>query len=379
MSEADGLAVRLLPNLAAIPAEAWDRLAGTADPFTRHGFLSLLETSGSATARTGWRGCHLVLERAGEPVAAAPLWLKSHSFGEYVFDHGWAEAHARAGGRYYPKLQLAVPFTPVAGRRLLVADPAFRPALAAAAAALVDRLAVSSLHVTFCTEEEAQLLARMGFLVRRGIQFHWFHRGYRDFADFLDALRSDKRKTIRKERAAARAHGLTIETLEGPAAAPALRAFYPLYRSTVDRRWGNAYLTEAFFTGLAEQLVDRVVMVVARDGGDLVAAALNLLGEGVLYGRLWGALEPYRFLHFECCYHRAIEFALARGLSRVEAGAQGPHKLLRGYEPVWTWSAHRLADPVLHATVARFLDHETRRLEAEMAALREASPYRRSA
>ncbi|MDW8370623.1 MAG: GNAT family N-acetyltransferase [Geminicoccaceae bacterium] len=361
-----------------MPPEAWDGLADGDDPFTRHDFLELLETSGSACARTGWRPRHLVLERDGRAVAAAPLWLKSHSMGEYVFDQAWAEAYARAGGRYYPKLQVAVPFTPVTGPRLLARGTAGRVALVRALLATADRLAVSSLHLTFCREDEARLLQAEGFLLRRGIQFHWHNRGYRDFQDFLDALRSDKRKTIRKERASALSSGLSIETLVGAEARAALRAFFPLYLATVDRRWGNAYLSEAFFAGLAERLAEQVVMVVARAEGRLVAAALNLLGGDTLYGRLWGALEPYRFLHFECCYYRALDFAIGRGLARVEAGAQGPHKLLRGYEPVWTWSAHWLADPALAAAVARFLDQENRRLEREIAVLRAALPYRNS-
>lgn len=368
---------RLLDRIAEVAPEAWDALADGGDPFTCHTFLDLLERSGSACARSGWRPRHLLLERDGRPVAAAPLWLKSHSLGEYVFDQAWAEAFARAGGRYYPKLQVAVPFTPVTGPRLLARSTADRLALVRALLATADRLGVSSLHLTFCREEEARLLQAEGFLLRRGIQFHWHNRGYRDFADFLDALRSDKRKTIRKERATALASGLSIEALEGVEARPVLRAFFPFYLATVDRRWGNAYLTEAFFAGLADRLAERVVMVVARAEGRLVAAALNLLGGDTLYGRLWGAIDAYRFLHFECCYYRALEFAIDRGLARVEAGAQGPHKLLRGYEPVWTWSAHRLADPALATAVARFLDQESRRLEREMALLRAALPYRR--
>lgn len=368
--------VLLLGGVGEVAAAEWDRLAGGVDPFTSHAFLALLESSGSATARTGWRPRHLLLRRGGRAVAAAPLWLKSHSLGEYVFDQAWAEAWTRAGGRYYPKLQVAVPFTPVTGRRLLAADPADRDALARALAATAAELGVSSLHVTFCTEEEAQLLGATGFLLRRGIQFHWRNRGYRDFADFLDSLRSDKRKTIRKEREAVRRAGVTIEVLEGPAAVPVLDAFFPHYLATVERRWGNAYLTRAFFAGLARDLADRLLVVRASRGGRTLGAALNLIGGDTLYGRLWGALEEVPFLHFECCYYAALEFAIGRGLARVEAGAQGPHKLLRGYEPVWTWSAHWLADPALRAAVAAFLARESRALEEEMAVLRAALPYR---
>lgn len=366
----------LLGGMGEVAASDWDRLAGGVDPFTSHAFLSLLETSGSATARTGWRPRHLVLRRGGKAVAAAPLWLKSHSFGEYVFDQGWAEAFTRAGGRYYPKLQVAVPFTPVTGRRLLAADPADREALARALVATASRLGVSSLHVTFCNEHEARLLESVGFLLRRGIQFHWYNRGYRDFADFLDSLRSEKRKTIRKEREAVRRAGVTVEVLEGPAAVPVLEAFFPFYLATVERRWGGAYLTRTFFEGLARDLVDRLVVVRASRDGRMLGAALNLLGGDTLYGRLWGALEEGRFLHFECCYYAALDFAIGRRLARVEAGAQGPHKLLRGYEPVRTWSAHWLADPALRAAVARFLERERLGLEAEIRTLRDALPYR---
>lgn len=366
----------LLGGMGEVAASDWDRLAGGVDPFTSHAFLSLLETSGSATARTGWRPRHLVLRRGGKAVAAAPLWLKSHSFGEYVFDQGWAEAFTRAGGRYYPKLQVAVPFTPVTGRRLLAADPADREALARALVATASRLGVSSLHVTFCNEDEARLLESVGFLLRRGIQFHWYNRGYCDFADFLDSLRSEKRKTIRKEREAVRRAGVTVEVLEGPAAVPVLEAFFPFYLATVERRWGGAYLTRTFFEGLARDLVDRLVVVRASRDGRMLGAALNLLGGDTLYGRLWGALEEGRFLHFECCYYAALDFAIGRRLARVEAGAQGPHKLLRGYEPVRTWSAHWLADPALRAAVARFLERERLGLEAEIRTLRDALPYR---
>jgi predicted N-acyltransferase len=368
----------LLGGAAEVPAAEWDRLAGGIDPFTSHAFLTLLESSGSATARTGWRPRHLLLRRDGRAVAAAPLWLKSHSWGEYVFDQAWARAFERAGGRYYPKLQVAVPFTPVPGRRLLAADPADREALADALLATAARLAVSSLHVTFCSEEEAALLAHRGCLVRRGIQFHWRNRGYRDFRDFLDSLKSERRKTIRKEREAVRRAGVTVEVLEGAAAAPVLEAFFPHYLATVERRWGGAYLTPSFFAGLARSLTDRLVVVRASRQGRMLGAALNLLGGDTLYGRLWGALEEGRFLHFECCYYAALEFAIGRGLARVEAGAQGPHKLLRGYEPVWTWSAHWLADPALRAAVAAFLARESRALEEEMAVLRAALPYRES-
>lgn len=375
---ADPVHTRLLSGVDAIAPADWDRLAGGVDPFTSHAFLGLLEASGSACARTGWRPRHLVLERSGRPIAAAPLWLKSHSFGEYVFDQSWAEAYARVGGRYYPKLQVAVPFTPVPGQRLLARDPTAREELARALVTTAARLSLSSLHVTFCSAAEAEILAAAGCLVRRGIQFHWYNRGYRDFHDFLDALSSARRKTIRKEREAVWRAGVEVEILEGAAASAALEAFFPYYLATVERRWGGAYLSEAFFRGLARStLADRILVVRARREKQTLGMALNLVGGDTLYGRLWGALEENRFLHFECCYYAAIEHAIARGLARIEAGAQGPHKLLRGYEPVWIWSAHWLADPALREAVARFLVRETRALEKEMEALRVALPFRR--
>lgn len=372
-----GFERRLLDRIAALEPAAWDSLGDGSDPFVAHRFLDLLETSGAAQARTGWQPLHLVLERGGEAVAAAPLWLKAHSFGEYVFDQRWAEAYARAGGRYYPKLQVAVPFTPVTGRRLLARSDEERRVLVRALVALARELGVSSLHITFCRQDEARLLAEEGFALRRGIQFHWHNRGYRDFADFLDALRSDKRKTIRKEREAVRKSGIAVELLEGEAAAEVLRRFFPLYVATVDRRFGNLYLPPAFFEGLAHRCAERLVVVAAREEGEIVAAALNLVGGDTLFGRLWGARAEYRFLHFECCYYRAIEFAISRRLARVEAGAQGPHKLLRGYEPIWTWSAHWFADPSFGAAVARSLAREERELAQTMAALHAALPFRR--
>jgi predicted N-acyltransferase len=357
------------------PAD-WDALVGADNPFVEHRFLKALEESGSATTRTGWQPLHAILRNGAGLVGAVPLYAKSHSYGEYVFDHGWADAYERAGGRYYPKLQAAVPFTPVPGPRLLGAESE-RATLARALTEAAQRFGVSSTHVTFCTEAEARALGAAGWLVRRGIQFHWHNRGYRDFEDFLDCLKSAKRKMIRRERREVAEAGLHIETLHGPTlTAAALAEFHPFYLATVDRRWGNAYLTRRFFALLAERLADRVVLVVARRDRRMVAAALNLLGGDTLYGRLWGALEDYRFLHFEACYYRALEFAIGHGLRRVEAGAQGQHKLQRGYEPVWTWSAHWIRDVALRAAVQRFLERETRELVAHRAALWELLPYR---
>jgi predicted N-acyltransferase len=369
---------RLSEGILGIDTEPWDRLVPTADPFVRHAFLGLLERSGSVGPGTGWQPLHAVVEEAGEIVAAAPLYAKGHSWGEYVFDHGWADALERAGGRYYPKLQVAVPFTPVPGPRLLAPPGPAREALIRLLADLPERLGLSSLHVTFCTAEETELLAEAGFLIRQGVQYHWHNRGYRDFQDFLDSLRSQKKKMIRKEREAVRAAGIEIEVLHGAALDEAtLAGFYPFYLATVDKRWGSAYLTEAFFAGLGRNLGQHVVYVVARHAGKVVGAALNLWGGGALYGRIWGSLEEFPFLHFECCYYAAIEFAIRHGIERVEAGAQGPHKILRGYEPVPTWSAHAIRDTGFRNAVARFLKQERSAMARDIEEKRGLLPYRR--
>ncbi|MDF1586879.1 GNAT family N-acetyltransferase [Marinimicrococcus flavescens] len=372
--------LRLLEGIETVEAAAWDALVPADDPFVRHAFLSLLERSGSAAPRTGWQPLHALLEDAsGRALAAAPLYAKSHSWGEYVFDHGWAEAYERAGGSYYPKLQLAVPFTPVPGPRLL-ARGAPAPVVDGLVEGLLEiarKTRVSSLHVTFCGRDEAALLASHGFLERRGVQYHWHNRGYRDFQDFLDALRSSKKKMIRKEREAVRGSGIEVQALSGDAVTPGLLAgFHEFYLATIDKRWGNAYLTAAFFEGLWA-MREHLVYVVARERGRVVAGALNLLSGGTLYGRLWGSTEEHRFLHFECCYYAAIELAIARNLARVEAGAQGQHKLQRGYEPVLTHSTHWIADPGLGRAVARFLSQERRHMELQLAELRALLPYRR--
>jgi predicted N-acyltransferase len=371
---------RLLSGIDGLPAAAWDALSPAGDPFLSAGYLAALEASGSASTKSGWQPVHLVVEDGGTPVGAVPLYAKSHSWGEYVFDHGWADAYERAGGRYYPKLQVCVPFTPVPGRRLLAADAATRAALVEALATTTAELGVSSLHVTFCTEEEADLLAGAGFLVRRGIQYHWQNPGVSDFAGFLDSLRSSKRKMVRKEREQVAATGIELRVLDGEALeGQTLEAFYPFYRATVDKRWGSAYLTRDFFRRLGRSLRERIVLVTAWKGQELVAAALNLRGDEALYGRLWGCRDEYRFLHFECCYYQAIEYAIRHGIPRVEAGAQGQHKLARGYAPVWTWSAHLIRDRNLERAVELFLKAETRELKAHMRELQTLLPYRRAA
>jgi uncharacterized protein len=385
---ADGgerLTVKVVAALAEIPAADWDSCAGEDNPFLSHAFLEALEASGSATAETGWLPQHLVLEDGdGRLLGAVPLYLKSHSYGEYVFDWGWASSYERVGGRYYPKLQCSVPFTPVTGRRLLLredAPPGAAEALIAAMIELARRHKVSSLHVTFPTAMEWELLGETGFLLRLGQQFHWENDGYGSFDDFLEALNSRKRKQIRRERRDALAGGVEIETLRGSAIEPKhWDAFYRFYRSTSDRKWGDAYLTRAFFDLIGARMAERVVLVMAKKGGRYIAGALNLVGRDTLYGRNWGCLGDFPFLHFEACYYRAIDFAIAHGLKRVEAGAQGPHKIQRGYLPSPTYSAHWIRDPGFARAVANFLTRERCALESEMTQLEaELSPFKREA
>ena len=379
---AASLEIRLVQGIEQIDAGQWDACAGADQPFLGHVFLAALEASGSVSRRTGWLPLHLTVEREGELLGCAPMYLKSHSYGEYVFDWGWANAYERAGGSYYPKLQVAVPFTPVPGPRILLrpgSPPEVREAVVHGLLGAAEQLGVSSLHVTFCTGPEWRLLGDAGLLQREGVQYHWHNRGYGSFDDFLGSLRSSKRKTIRKERARVAEQGLSLQTLTGDALTPDVwDTFYPFYRSTVDKRWGNAYLTRRFFQLLGETMPERVVLVMARYGGRCIAGALNLLGNDALYGRVWGCRQEFEFLHFEACYSRAIDFAIERGLARVEAGAQGQHKLQRGYEPVPTYSAHWIRDPGFRDAIERFLAQERREMAVEIDQLRELLPYRQS-
>jgi predicted N-acyltransferase len=381
----EGLTVKVISRLADIPAADWDACAGDDNPFVSHAFLEAMEASGSAVAETGWLPQHLALEGAdGRLLGTVPLYLKNHSYGEYVFDHGWAAAYERAGGRYYPKLQAAVPFTPVTGPRLLLHPDAGADVQAGLIAAMVElarRHKVSSLHVTFPRRHEWEALGDAGFLQRVGQQFHWENDGYASFDDFLEALNSRKRKQIRRERREALESGIEIETLTGAdIESRHWDAFYRFYTSTSDRKWGSAYLTRAFFDLLGERLPDRVVLVMARQGRRYVAGALNLMGRDTLFGRNWGCLGDFPFLHFEACYYRAIDFAIARGLKRVEAGAQGAHKIQRGYLPSPTYSAHWIRDPGLARAIGDFLVRERRAIESEMEDLeQELSPFKREA
>ena len=367
---------RVSDGVASLDAAAWDRLAGTGDPFMSYAYLSAMEQSGSAATDTGWQPLAAVVEEGDTLLAAAPVYAKSHSWGEYVFDHGWADAFERAGGSYYPKLQVAVPFTPVPGSRLLASTPEARDLLVRGLDDMLQATDLSSLHITFCSEAEWTALGQAGFLQRLGLQYHLSNPGYRDFQDFLGTLRSSKRKMIRKEREAVASSGLVVETLTGAELGETvLDDFWPFYLATVEKRWGNAYLTRDLFRRLGRTMADRVVLMRAREGRRTVAVALNLVGQDALYGRIWGSLEEYRFLHFELCYYQAIEWAIAHGLPRVEAGAQGVHKVQRGYAPVLTYSAHRITHPGLRDAIDRFLKRERRAIQVERAELEAALPY----
>ena len=378
---APSLTLSLHGRIAALDAADWDACAGDGNPFVSHAFLSAVEDSGSAGKRTGWMPQHAALrDGTGRLLAVAPMYAKSHSYGEYVFDGGWAHAFERAGGRYYPKLQVASPFSPVTGPRLLVRpDAGIGPAaLGMALEQACEQLALSSVHVTFCSEVEYDALGEQGWLQRLGTQFHWENDGYNSFDDFLGALSSRKRKTLRRERRDANAAGLTFLALQGPEITPRhWKAFHRFYLSTVDRKWGSAYLTERFFPLLSERLGDRVVLMLAERDSEPVAGALNLLGRDALYGRNWGCVGDWPFLHFELCYYRAIDFAISRGLARVEAGAQGEHKIQRGYLPRPTYSAHWIRHPGLRGAIADYLQQERPAREIEMAELATLSPYRR--
>jgi len=373
--------VSVLAGIGDVAPAEWDSCAGDGNPFVTHAFLDALERSGSATTETGWRPRHLVArDSAGKVSGVAPLYLKSHSFGEYVFDWGWAEAWQRAGGRYYPKLQASIPFTPVTGPRLMARTPEASQLLIAAMLGLAKRLGVSSLHVTFPLASEAEALERAGFVLRQGFQYHWQNRDYADFDGFLADLSSRKRKQVRHERAAVAASGLTLATLVGGEIKPRhWDCFHRFYQTTVDRKWGGAYLTREFFEILsASDLGERVVLVTAEADGIPVAAAFNLVGGDTLFGRNWGAATQVPFLHFEACYYRAIDFAIAHRLARVEAGAQGEHKVSRGYLPAATWSAHWIADADFRRAIEAFLAQEQPAIEAEMRIQAEAGPFRQS-
>ena len=366
---------KLTSGVSGLNKTAWDRIAGD-DPFVSHAFLSALEVSESVGKGTGWTPATILVEDdSSHLISAAPAYLKTHSQGEYVFDHAWADAFERAGGTYYPKLQIAVPFTPVPGPRLLGSQPQH---LLAAAEAVALQNDISSAHITFIDDAGAAECERRGWLIREGVQYHWMSRGYRDFEDFLATLSSRKRKSIRKERQAAR-KGLEFRTLRGAEIGPdEWDWMWRFYQDTGSRKWGRPYLTRKFFDLIGESMGDQLLLFLALRDGRPVAGALNLIGRDTLYGRYWGALEEVPFLHFELCFYQAIEWAIANGLPEVQAGAQGEHKLARGYEPVITRSAHFIVDPGFRAAVGQFLVEERRGIANDILWLRRALPYRAS-
>ena len=379
MSEGDAPAIaRLGDGVANIDPSQWNACAGPANPFLSHAFLSAVEDSGSATPQTGWQPIPILIDGAdGQLAGALPAYAKSHSQGEYVFDHSWADAWGRAGGRYYPKLLIAVPFTPVPGPRILTDDEDTARTLIAATEAVVARHGLSSAHATFLEPRDIERFTAADWLIRQGTQFHWANNGYRDFEDFLAALTSRKRKAIRKERAAAVA-GLEIVRLIGPEISEAhWDAFWHFYQDTGARKWGRPYLSRAFFSLLNERMGERVMLILALRNGQPIAGALNLIGGDALYGRYWGCSEDVPFLHFEICYYQAIDAAIALGLPRVEAGAQGEHKLARGYTPVPTWSAHYIPDPGFRRAISDFLVREREAVAREIAFLGDMGPFRR--
>jgi len=405
------LKIRVLPGLTGIPADEWDACANPDgnnailkvldkephnqhedkgglrgylyNPFVSHAFLSALEASQSAVARTGWQAQHLVAEDAdGRILGAAPCYLKPHSQGEYVFDHGWADAYERAGGSYYPKLQVSVPFTPATGPRLLARPgpqaQSVKDALAGGLIALCDKREASSVHATFLPEDEWRLLAAQGFLQRTDQQFHFENDGYPTFEEFLSALSSRKRKLIRRERREALADGVTIHCLTGTDLTEEVwDTFFAFYTETGSRKWGRPYLTRTFFSLIGQSMPDRILLIMAKRAGRWIAGAINFIGSQTLFGRHWGAIEHHPFLHFEICYYQAIEYAIAHGFKRVEAGAQGEHKLARGYVPVTTYSAHYIADPGLRRAIADYLKRERAHVAAAGEELAAYAPFRK--
>jgi len=374
--------LRLGEGVASLDSLAWDACAGADNPFLSHDFLAALEETGCVGRRSGWRPCPLLLEGPdGALLGAVPLYLKSHSSGEYIFDHGWAEAYERAGGKYYPKLLAAVPFTPVPGPRLLIRPgpdaEIHRRYLAEGLVAVTRQLGVSSLHVNFAEPTDAAALATAGLMQRVGTQYHWQNRGYDSFEAFLGALSSRKRKMIRKEREAARREGLRLHRLVGGDIKPQhWQQFYRFYIDTSERKWGRPYLNRPFFEAIGQRMADRILLVMADHDGTPVAGALNLFGSEAVYGRNWGSDGAFRFLHLEACYYQAIDFAIEMRLARVEAGAQGEHKIARGYLPVETRSLHFIADPGFAAAVEDFLKREARAVEQERAALAGYAPFK---
>lgn len=373
------LIAKVAGSVGAIDADHWNSLAGAGNPFVSHEFLTALEDSGSVGPGTGWQSTPVIVEDEARTILAAmPAYLKGHSQGEYVFDHAWADAYQRAGGQYYPKLQIAAPFTPATGPRLLLSDPQFATPLLRAAEQLCTGNGFSSAHATFIEPEQLPLFENAGWMLRSDIQYHWENRNYTSFEDFLDALASRKRKAIRKERAEAQ-KGLEIVHLYGPEITEKhWDAFWVFYQDTGARKWGQPYLTREAFSMFSQRLGDRILLMLALDSGEPIAGALNFIGEDALYGRYWGCGTEKRFLHFELCYYQAIDVAIARKLKRVEAGAQGGHKLARGYAPVETWSAHWIGDTGFREAVADFLEREREGVSVEQMYLDQRTPFKKA-
>ena len=383
--------IRIAAGINAFTCDEWNGFAGTTrggtengyNPLISYAFLSALEDSGCAVRRTGWQGHHLRLENAqGRLLGAVPCYLKSHSQGEYVFDHGWSDAFERAGGRYYPKLQCAVPFSPVTGPRLLVSrgedSATVKAGLAAGLKAVTEKLGVSSAHVTFAQESDVATLEASGFLHRTDQQFHFFNDGFSTYDDFLATLASRKRKAMKKERREALANDISIDRLTGKdLTEKAWDDFFAFYMDTGSRKWGRPYLNRKFFSLIGERMADDILLVMAKRNGRYIAGAINFIGSDALYGRNWGCIEDHPFLHFEVCYHQAIDFAIERKLKVVEAGAQGEHKLARGYRPVTMHSAHYIAHPGLRNAVADYLRRERREVERMGEILEEHTPFRK--
>lgn len=391
-TRADGdYAIRVVDSIGGFTRAEWEFLNGTSrnqpgnfyNPFISFDFLQILEESGCAVRRSGWMGHHLRLEAPdGTLLGAVPCYLKSHSQGEYVFDHGWADAFERAGGRYYPKLQVSVPFTPATGPRLLAHSAAdaetVKAALASGLKLVTDRLGVSSAHVTFATQYDMSALEGAGFLARTDQQFHFFNEGFSNYDDFLATLASRKRKALKKERREALAHGIDIDWLTGSDLTERVwDDFFAFYMDTGSRKWGRPYLNRTFFSLVGERMRDDILLVMARRNGRYVAGAINFIGSETLFGRNWGCIEDHPFLHFEVCYHQAIDFAISRGLKVVEAGAQGEHKIARGYRPVTTHSAHYIVHPGLRNAVAEYLERERQEMERIGEYLDEHGPFRK--
>ena len=380
--------ISVLPSLSEIGATDWDACAAPEavdggrpfDPFTTHRFLRAFESSGSVGPGSGWQPQYLTAHADRHLIAVAPLYAKSHSQGEYIFDHNWAHAYERAGGRYYPKLQMAVPFTPATGRRFLT-RPGFeqigQAALIQGAVQIADQNGISGVHVTFCTEDERKAGAEMGLMGRSSQQYHWLNNGYADFDAFLAQLSSRKRKNIRKERATAQGFGGTIHALRGDQIQPEhWDAFWIFYQDTGARKWGTPYLTRRFFDEAQAYLRDDLLLVLAERDGRYVAGALNLIGRETLFGRYWGAIEHHPCLHFELCYYQALDYAISHGLARVEAGAQGDHKLARGYMPVTTHSLHWINDPGLRDAIGRYLEEEAKAVAEDIEILTAYGPFK---